>query len=76
MMGVNDTVESDDDVRTLLCHSPLFDGLDDAVLDEMLGHFRRETWKQGRRVSGLESGQRFHIILSGRLKMGQTNPEY
>ncbi len=75
MMWVNDTVESDDDVRTLLRHSPLFDGLDDAVLDEMLGHFRRETWKQGRRVSGLESGRRFHIILSGRLKMGQTNPD-
>jgi len=63
------------DVKALLRHSPLFEGLDDAVLDEMLSHFRRETWKQGRQVNGLQGGQRFHIILSGRLKMGQINPD-
>ncbi len=63
------------DVKALLHHSPLFEGLDGAVLDEMLSHFRRETWKQGRQVSGQESGQRFHIILSGRLNMAQINPE-
>ncbi len=63
------------DVKALLHQSPLFAGLDDAVLDEMLSHFRRETWKQGRQVTGQESGQRFHIILSGRLKMAQINPE-
>ncbi len=63
------------DVKALLHQSPLFAGLDDTVLDEMLSHFRRETWKQGRQVTGLESGQRFHIILSGRLKMAQVNPD-
>jgi len=63
------------DVKALLRHSPLFEGLDSAVLDEMLSHFRRETWQQGRRVSEQESGQRFHIILAGRLKMGQVNPD-
>lgn len=63
------------DVKALLRQSPLFEGLDGAVLDEMLSHFRRETWKQGRRISEQESGQRFHIILSGRLKMGQINPD-
>ncbi len=40
-----------------------------------LSHFLRETWKQGRRVTEQESAQRFRIILSGRLKMGQTNPD-
>lgn len=34
------------DVKALLRQSPLFEGLDGAVLDEMLSHFRRETWKQ------------------------------
>jgi len=65
------------DVKALLHlhQSPLFAGLDEVVLDEMLSHFRRETWKQGRQVTGLESGQRFHIILSGRLKMAQINPD-
>lgn len=63
------------DVKALLRRSPLFTGLEDAVLNEMLSHFRRETWKQGRQVNGLESGQRFHIILAGRLKMGQINAE-
>ena len=63
------------DVKVLLRHSPLFAGLDDVVLDEMLSHFRRETWKQGRQVNSPESGQRFHIILAGRLKMSQVNPE-
>lgn len=63
------------DVKDLLSHSPLFAGLDDAILDEMLNHFRRETWKQGRQVDGQQCGERFHIILAGRLKIGQINPD-
>ena len=63
------------DVKDLLRHSPLFEGLDDAVLDEMLSHFRRETWRQGRQVDGQQCGERFHIILAGRLKMGQINAD-
>lgn len=37
------------DVKALLHLSPLFAGLDDTVLDEMLSHFRRETWNRADR---------------------------
>ena len=62
-------------VIALLRRSPLFSSLANAVLLDMLSHFRRETWKRGRCITGPESEQRFHVILSGRLKMGQINPE-
>jgi len=62
-------------VIALLKCSPLFAPLTDALLLDMLGHFRRETWKRGRCVCAAESGQRFHVILSGRLNMGQINPD-
>ena len=75
MTLANSPIEDTGDVKAMLRQSALFAGLDDAILDEMLSHFRRETWKQGRRVTEPESGQRFHVILSGRLKMGQVNPE-
>ncbi len=63
-------------IITLLRQSPLFSSLSDKVLLDMLRHFRRETWKRGRCPAGSETtGRRFHVILSGRLKMGQVNPE-
>jgi len=62
-------------VIALLRRSPLFSSLEDAVLLDMLSHFRRETWKQGCCITGPGSEQRFHVILSGRLKMGRINPE-
>ncbi len=62
-------------VIALLRHSPLFSSLANTVLLDMLSHFRRETWKHGRCITGSENEQRFHVILSGRLKMGRINPE-
>lgn len=62
-------------VIALLRRSPLFDSLTDKVLLDMLHHFRRETWKRGRCPAGSGTQQRFHVILSGRLKMGQINPD-
>jgi len=62
-------------VMVLLRQSSLFSSLTDTVLRDMLRHFRRETWKKGRCPSGSGTEQRFHVILSGRWKMGQTNPE-
>ena len=59
----------------LLRRSPLFGSLTDTVLLDMLRHFRRETWKRGRCPAGVGAEQRFHVILSGRLKMGQINPD-
>ncbi len=58
-----------------LRRSPLFSSLTDELLRDMLGHFRRETWRKGRCSLGLEIEQRFYVILSGRLKMGRINPE-
>ncbi len=62
-------------ILALLRQSPLFAPLSEPVLVDMLGHFRRETWKRGRCASGPQSDQRFHVILAGRLKMGRVNPE-
>ena len=62
-------------VIALLRRSSLFSSLADAVLLDMLSHFRRETWKHGRCIADPKSGQRFHVILSGRLKVGRINPE-
>ncbi len=64
-----------DSVTALLRCSPLFGLLADDVLLDMLSHFRRETWKHGRCITSSENEQRFHVILSGRLKMGRINPE-
>ncbi len=63
------------DTKDALCLSPLFQGLEDEVLDKMLSQFRHETWKQGRQTTESETAQRFRIILSGRLKMRQINPD-
>ncbi len=62
-------------VMAQLRRSPLFSSLTDAVLLDMLRHFRRETWMRGRCPADSGTEQRFHVILSGRLKMGQINPE-
>ncbi len=62
-------------VAAQLRRSPLFSSLSDATLLDMLSHFRRETWKHGRCVTGSESERCFHVILSGRMTVGRINPE-
>jgi len=55
--------------------SPLFGQLDGATLADILQRCRRETWKRRRLLPLDETWQRFHILLSGRVRLGRGNPE-
>lgn len=59
----------------LLKRSPLFGGLEDTVLREMLRIARREIVPKKRSWNISRSCERFHVLLSGRLKLFETNPE-
>ncbi len=58
-----------------LMQSPLFSGLKRSVVEEMVTRCRRETWKRRRHLSMDETWQRFHILLSGRVRLSRSNPE-
>ncbi len=60
--------------KSLKC-SPVFSGLDDNVLKDMLKAFRAETWKKG--ICGLlkDTTKRFHVLVSGRLEITRTHPD-
>ncbi len=55
--------------------SPLFGQLAEDVLLDILQHCRRETWKHRRLLPLEESWQRFHILLSGRVRISRSNPD-
>jgi len=55
--------------------STLFGQLDELVLADILQRCRRETWKHRRLLPLDETWQRFHILLSGRVRLGRSNPE-
>ncbi len=58
-----------------LMQSPLFSSLAPSVIEEMITHCRRETWKRRRLLPMNETWQRFHILLSGRVRLSRSNPE-
>ncbi len=58
-----------------LMQSPLFSGLAQSVVEEMVTRCRRETWKRRRQLPMEETWQRFHILLSGRVRLSRSNPE-
>lgn len=55
--------------------SPLFAGLQDDTLEKMLLLFTRRTWTSGSRLSREQNVLRFHIILSGRVKVVRSHPD-
>jgi len=55
--------------------SPLFGQLDEASLADILQRCRRETWKHRRLLPLEETWERFHILLSGRVRLGRSNPQ-
>ncbi len=55
--------------------STLFGQLDEATLADILQRCRRETWKRRRHLPVEETWQRFHILLSGRVRISRSNPE-
>ena len=60
--------------RNRLAQSELFCGLPEAVLDEMLSHYRFESWNKGSQHDSGIALQRFYVILEGRMALVQVNP--
>ncbi|RUM94035.1 MAG: Crp/Fnr family transcriptional regulator [Thiothrix sp.] len=60
--------------RNRLAQSELFCGLTEAVLDEMLSHYRFESWNKGSQHDSRIALQRFYVILEGRMELVQVNP--
>ncbi len=58
-----------------LMRSPFFAGLERSVVEDMVGRCRRETWKRRRALPMDETWQRFHILLSGRVRLSRSNPD-
>ncbi len=58
-----------------LIQSPLFSGLAQDTVEKIVGRCRRETWKRRRQLPMEETWQRFHILLSGRVRLSRSNPE-
>ncbi len=61
--------------KSVLSQSPLFAGLADVVLDDMLGQFRRDTWRRGVRMAPEIFQERFYLLIEGRLEVMRINPE-
>ncbi len=61
-------------VQSLMC-SRFLSGLDETVVEEIVTRCRRETWKRHRQLPLEETWQRFHILLSGRVRLSRSNPE-
>lgn len=60
--------------RHRLSQSELFCGLSLATLDNMLNHFRFESWNKGSQHDSQIALKRFYVILEGRMELTQINP--
>ncbi len=58
-----------------LSKTALFKGLDPALLDDMLRHFRVESWRKGTVQNSRITLERFYIIHQGRMQLLQTHPQ-
>jgi len=61
--------------KDVLSRSPLFAGLADAILDDMLPLFRRDTWRRGVQLSPAIFQERFFLLIEGRLEIMRINPQ-
>ncbi|VAX13646.1 hypothetical protein MNBD_GAMMA24-638 [hydrothermal vent metagenome] len=61
--------------KDILTHSPLFSGLADELLDDMLLLFRRDTWRRGLQLDPVIFQERFYLLIKGRLEVMRINPE-
>ena len=61
--------------RNKLTGSSLFSGLSNKVLDEMMEHFRYETWAKKTESSSQQLESRFYVIIEGRIEIIQVNPD-
>ncbi|VAW96378.1 hypothetical protein MNBD_GAMMA19-1234 [hydrothermal vent metagenome] len=58
-----------------LTQSALFSGLSASAITDIVTRCRRETWKRRRLLPMEETWKRFHILLSGRVRLSRSNPE-
>lgn len=58
-----------------LKQSALFSELADSSIADILSRCRCETWKRRRQLPMEETWKRFHILLSGRVRLSRSNPE-
>ncbi len=60
----------------VLKKSPLFKNIEEKRLTEMLASFHHETWKKNLpAMTSRETLHRFYVIISGRMKVSQINPD-
>jgi len=60
--------------KSVLSQSPLFAGLAEEVLDDMLKLFRRDTWRRGLQLAPDDFQERFYLLVEGRLEVMRINP--
>jgi len=61
--------------KEVLSRSPLFAGLSEGLLDDMLSLFRRDTWQRGVQLDADIFQERFFLLIEGRLEVMRTNPQ-
>ncbi len=61
--------------KKVLADSPLFGGLPDALLDDMLSLFRYETWRRRAQLDPRLFRERFYLLINGRLEVMRVNPD-
>ena len=61
--------------KDVLSHAPLFEGLAEEVLDDMLSLFRRDTWRRGAQLDPAIFQDRFYLLIDGRLEVMRINPD-
>jgi CRP-like cAMP-binding protein len=60
--------------RQRLSGTDLFQGLPVKLIDDMLAHFRLETWNKGSVHDCRIALKRFYVIVDGRMELLQTHP--
>jgi len=61
--------------KAVLKQSPLFKGLADTVINELLKIFHRETWRRKTVLDPMTFQNRFYLLIEGALEVMRTNPE-
>jgi len=61
--------------KEILLQAPLFTGLADNLLDDMLSLFWRDTWRRGVHLDPVIFQDRFFLLIEGRLEVMRVNPD-
>ncbi len=61
--------------KAQLARSPLFTGLSDALMDDMLGMFRRDNWRRGVQLDTSIFQRRLYLLVDGRVEVTRINPQ-